>query len=54
MDLNQTMQTATDLATRVGLQILGAIVLFIVGRWLINLAVRMMTAALNRQKVDPT
>ncbi len=54
MDLNQMMQTGSDIAVRVGMQILAAIVLFIAGRWLIALAVRMISAALNRQKVDPT
>ncbi len=54
MNFNQMMQTGSDIAVRVGMQILAAIVLFIAGRWLIALSVRMISAALNRQKVDPT
>ncbi|RKH22132.1 mechanosensitive ion channel family protein, partial [Corallococcus sicarius] len=41
-------------ATDVGMKILGAIVFWVVGRWLINLAVRMVEGSLSRQKVDPT
>jgi len=37
----------------VGLQIIGAIVLFIVGRWLINFAIRLVNAGLKRQAFDP-
>jgi small conductance mechanosensitive channel len=36
-----------------GLQILGAIVLFIVGRWLINFVIRLVNAGLKRQAFDP-
>jgi small conductance mechanosensitive channel len=36
------------------MKILGAIVFWVVGRWLINLAVRMVEGSLSRQKVDPT
>ena len=38
----------------VGLKVLGAFVIFVVGRWLIGAAVRMVQGALTRQKVDPT
>lgn len=37
-----------------GLKVLGAIVVFILGRWLIGLVGRMVAAALTRQEVDPT
>jgi len=37
-----------------GLKILGAIALWIVGRWLIGLAQRLLRAALKRQSVDTT
>ncbi len=37
----------------VGLQIIGAIVLFIVGRWLINFVIRLVNAGLKRQSFDP-
>lgn len=41
-------------ATEVGLKILAAIALWIVGRWLIGLVGRMLQGALSRQHVDPT
>ena len=41
-------------ATDVGLKVLAAIVFWVVGRWLIGIAVGMVRAALERQKVDPT
>lgn len=44
------LATATD----VGLKVLAAIVFWVVGRWLIGIAVGMVRAALERQKVDPT
>lgn len=54
MDTNAIMQTVTTLIVTVGLRLLGAIVVFIVGRQLIDLAVRLVTNALTRQHVDPT
>ena len=48
------MQTATTMLTAVGLKILGAIAIWIVGRWLIGLALRLMGSALTKQKIDPT
>jgi small conductance mechanosensitive channel len=37
-----------------GLRALGALVLWAVGRWLISLGARLLSRALDRQKVDPT
>ena len=54
MDFESIKTTATALVTTFGLKILGALLAWIVGRWLIGLAVRMLAAALTRQKVDPT
>jgi small conductance mechanosensitive channel len=34
--------------------VVGAIVLWIIGRWLIGLSVRLVTRALEKQRVDPT
>src|SRR5271165_1883238 len=48
------MQTVTTVLTTVGLKILGAIAIWIIGRWLIGLALRMIGAALTKQKIDPT
>ncbi len=51
---DQVLQSVTHTATNVGLKLLGALAVFIVGRWLIGLAVRLVSAALEKQKVDPT
>jgi small conductance mechanosensitive channel len=53
-NINAMMQTVTVVLTAVGLKILGAIALWIIGRWLIGLALRLMGSALRKQKVDPT
>ena len=54
MNSDQILATVTDVGLRVALQVLGAIVVFIVGRRLIDLAVRLVSSALGRQDVDPT
>jgi small conductance mechanosensitive channel len=54
MDLNKTMQTIIDVGISVGFKVVGAIVFWLIGRWLIAFAVRMVSSALERQKVDPT
>jgi small conductance mechanosensitive channel len=48
------MQTATAVLTTVGLRILGAVALWIVGRWLIGFSVRLLRRALDQQKFDAT
>jgi small conductance mechanosensitive channel len=54
----ENMSKYQDLAltylTNAGLKIIAAIVFWIVGRWLIGLARRMLQQVLERQKVDPT
>ena len=54
METNEIVKTAVAQLTHVGLMVLGAIVLLIVGRWLIAFAVRHISRAFERQKVDPT
>jgi small conductance mechanosensitive channel len=54
MDVSKTMQTIIDVGITVGFKVVGAIVFWLVGRWLIALAVRLVSSALERQKVDPT
>jgi small conductance mechanosensitive channel len=54
MDANQIMQTVTTIAIAFGLKIIGAIVVWVVGRYLIALAVRLVSNALEKQRVDPT
>jgi len=48
------MDQAQPILIAFGLKFLGAIAVFIVGRWLIGLATRMVDAAMTRQKLDPT
>jgi small conductance mechanosensitive channel len=56
MNLNwqQISETLTTQLTAFGLKVAGAIAVWIVGRYLIGLAVRLVSAALTRQQVDPT
>ncbi|THF54887.1 mechanosensitive ion channel family protein [Pseudothauera rhizosphaerae] len=55
MDKMETYgQLAATYATEIGLKVLGAIVFWIIGRWLIGLAGRLVQQAMARQKVDPT
>ena len=48
------VSTALATLTTVGLKVLGAIVLFIVGRWLIRLVGRLIQRSLENKKVEPT
>ncbi len=52
--MNIDWQTWQAAAIAFGVKVIGAIVVWIVGRWLIGLTGRLVSAALNRQKVDPT
>lgn len=52
--LDTYRQLAMTYAADIGVKILGAIVFWIVGRWLIGLAGRLLQQAMSRQKVDPT
>jgi small conductance mechanosensitive channel len=56
--MQNTVQQYSDLvlqyATDAGFKILAAIVFWIVGRWLIGLAGRLLQGTLSQQKVDPT
>jgi small conductance mechanosensitive channel len=56
--MEQAVQKYTDIiaahATELGLKILAAIAFWIIGRWLIGLAGRMLKHVLEKQKVDPT
>jgi small conductance mechanosensitive channel len=52
--IQKMMDTALEKLTSVGLSVLGALVLYLVGRWLINWMVNLVQRGLERQKVDPT
>jgi small conductance mechanosensitive channel len=54
MDLNAFMQSATATLVAVAWKAAGALVLWLVGRWLIALASRLVGRALERQRFDVT
>jgi small conductance mechanosensitive channel len=54
VDLNTVVKTIESTVTGVGLQVLGAIVLYIVGRWLISFAIGLLQKALSGQHIEPT
>lgn len=54
MDIDKLLQGALEVAKNVGLHVLAALVLFFVGRRLIDLAVGMMRRALDARKVEET
>jgi small conductance mechanosensitive channel len=54
MDVTKTMQTIFDVGVLVGFRVVGAIIFYLIGRWLISFAIRLVSGALERQKVDPT
>ncbi len=54
MDFQAIKNTIVVQGTNLGLKVLGAIALWIIGRWLIDFAVKLARRALSRQAVDPT
>ena len=54
MDLKAISDTALATLTTVGLKIVGAVGLWIVGQWLIRVVLRMTQRALSHQHLDPT
>lgn len=54
MNWDQIRDTLTAEITAFGLRLVGALVVWIVGRWLIGLAGRLLSRALHRQDFDPT
>jgi small conductance mechanosensitive channel len=53
-DIQKYTDVAAAYATEAGLKILAAIAFWILGRWLIGLAGRMLQRVLEKQHVDPT
>jgi small conductance mechanosensitive channel len=51
---NSILQTSIAMLTSVGLKVLGAIALWVAGRWLIGLSLRIIGRGMTRQKIDPT
>jgi small conductance mechanosensitive channel len=54
MNWDNIVNTVQTTVTGVGLQVMGAIVLYIVGRWLISFSVGLVQKGLAKQKFDPT
>ena len=54
MNLEHAAGTAAAVVMQAGLRILGAVALWLAGRWLIGFALRVMGRALSRQAVDQT
>ena len=54
MDPKALLDIAIQNGVPILLKILGAIVLFVVGRWLIGLAGRLLSRAMSQRKMDPT
>jgi len=54
MDIVVLVDSARPIVVAMALKILGAIAIYIVGRWLIGIAGNLLTRALERQKIEPT
>jgi small conductance mechanosensitive channel len=54
MQTDEIVRTALNIGTRVALQLIGAFVMWIVGRRLIDLAMRLVSRAMARQNIDNT
>jgi small conductance mechanosensitive channel len=54
MDWEHMREVASTTLTSFGLKVLGALIAWIIGRYLIGLAVRLISGGLTRQEVDPT
>jgi len=54
MDFSNLYDTAKPLVIAVALKVAGAIILYIIGRWLIGIVGTVINKALERQKVEPT
>jgi small conductance mechanosensitive channel len=53
-NMGHLAQQGYGLLTSLGIRILEAIALWIVGRWLIGFSIRLIGRAMTRQKIDPT
>ena len=54
MDVNALIQNASTTIMAVGLRIAGAVVLWLIGRWAISLALRLLGRTLEKQQFDVT
>ncbi len=54
MDLTNFVESAKPVVLAFGLKVLGALALYIIGRWLIGMVGTLITKSLELQKVEPT
>jgi small conductance mechanosensitive channel len=54
MDWSSIVTFLQQKAASVGLEILGALALYIIGRWLISLVVKAVERVMSRQEIEPT
>ncbi len=54
MELSSATQPLITVGTWVALDVLGAIAIWIVGRWLIRLSIRLISRTLDAEHIDPT
>lgn len=54
IDLNRIQEILVTAATDIGLKILAAIAFWVIGRWLIGIALSVIRKGLEQQKLDPT
>ncbi|MGD0072987.1 MAG: mechanosensitive ion channel family protein [Candidatus Binataceae bacterium] len=54
MNLNVAEQTIVATGTWLALQVIGALAMWIIGRWLIRFTIRLIARVLNREHLDPT
>ena len=52
--LQRILEGVVATLTNVGLKVIGALVLYLIGRWLINWVISLVQRTLEKQKVDPT
>jgi small conductance mechanosensitive channel len=54
MDWQRVWDTASTQLTTFGLKALGAVAVWLIGRWLIGVATKLLTRALEKQRIDST
>ena len=54
IDLSAVMTSLVTTGTQVGLKILGALAIWIIGKMVINFVLNLLTSSMERQKVDST
>ena len=54
MDINEMVRTSSAILIAVAWKVLGAVALWLIGRWLIGFALRLASKALTKEQVDPT